>query len=147
MFEQSLEELESGYSLGDTRVVTKLVGQFYDDVANAPNINALLGTVNRFAGIFAGIDDNYRPVEGWNDGRNLGQLLARRLHVSAAQASIDIFRAAFGVLAREIMTLVKESAEKPDAEVEAQVRERKRYVVACLMGTVDTLYPEGGSQK
>jgi hypothetical protein len=147
MFEQSINELESGHSLGDTKVVGRLAGQFIDGVVNAANVTAVLTTVNRYADIFAGLDDSYTPVPDWNDGRHLGRLLARRLSVVDSQASIDTFRAAFGVLAREALGIVKDSVGKDDAKVQAEVEALKRYMVALLLGTVDTLYPAGKGWK
>jgi hypothetical protein len=147
MFEQSLNQLEGGHSLGDTKVVGRLAGQFIEAVAGAGSVTALLATVSRYADIFAGLDDAYTPVDGWNDARHLGAVMARRLNLALVESTADLFRAAFGVLAREVLTLIKGSVNRPDKDVQGDVEELKRYMVAILMGTVDTLYPNGKGWK
>lgn len=140
MFEKSVESLASGHSLADTRVVTRLVGQFMGEVATSGSVTALLATVNRYADIFAGLDDSYEPLEGWN-GRELAASMARHLSVSTEQATIDILRAGFGVLGRDVLELVKDADEQSEAESEAAVIELRDFAVSILMGTADTLHP------
>lgn len=147
MFEQSLSQLDSGHSLGDSKVVGRLAGQFIEAITSAGSVTALLTTVNRYADIFAGLDDAYTAVDGWNDAQHLGQVLARRLSVSTAQGTADLFRSAFGVFARDVLGLVKAAAGHADEELQDEVGKLKAYMVACLMGTVDTLYPAGKGWK
>lgn len=147
MFEKSLDQLGSGHSLGDIKVVTRLSGQFVEAVAASGSVTALLSTVSRYADIFAGLDDAYVPVDDWNDARHLGAVLARRLHIAPTESTADLFRAAFGIFARDVMLLIKSSAGRADKDVEGDVDEFRRYMVACLIGTVDTLYPAGKDWK
>lgn len=142
MFEKSLDQLESGHSLGDSKVVGRLTGQFVEAVTAAGSVTALFSTVNRYADIFAGLDDAYVPVDGWNDAQHLGAVLARRLHIAPTESTADLLRAAFGIFAREVMLLIKGSIGRADKDVQGDVDELMRYMVACLMGTVDTLYPD-----
>lgn len=147
MFEASINDMESGAYLGDTKIVSKLVAQFIDSVVTARNVNEIMSTINQYSEIFLGLGDTYRVVDGWNTADGLGRVLARRLSVAHTQSSADLFRSAFGVFARDAMTIVKMNKGKSDSLVEAEVTVLRKYMIACLMGTVDTLYPEGKSWK
>lgn len=103
----------------------------------------MFALVNRYADIFLGLNDSYTPVEGWNDGQHLGRSVARYLSVDDKQSSVDVMRSGFGVLAREVMLIVKNSPGIQEKLIELEVDELKRYMVAVLMGTADTLFPNG----
>ena len=63
--------------------------------------------------------------------------LAKRLNVTYVVFSVDVFRSAFGVFAREVLQLVKES----DKNDYTDVMKLKTYMVSVLLGTAGTLYP------
>ena len=112
MFEESVKLIDQGDYLGDIKVVSKLVGQFINDVAVNRSVNALFAAVNRNADIFLGLDDGFVPVNDWNDNRHLGRVLARRLSVPYEQAGVDVFRSAFGEFACMVLGIIKASAGK-----------------------------------
>jgi hypothetical protein len=72
MFEQSVNDMQSGKYLGDTKVVTELVGQFISDVSSL-KIGTIMTSCNRMAYIFSGRDEDYILIPKWNRGNSLMQ--------------------------------------------------------------------------
>lgn len=147
MFEESLKLIDSGSYLGDIKVVSKLVGQFINDVTVNRSANGIFSAVNRNADIFLGLDDGYAPVQDWNTKDKLGRVLARRLSVSHEQAGVDVFRTAFGEFACMALGVVKDSTGKSDEDLQRETEALKKYMVSVLIGTADTLYPDDKSWK
>jgi hypothetical protein len=141
MFERSLNDKESGLYLGDIKVVDKLVGEFIDTIATNTDINVVYRTITRYSTIFLGMNEDYKVIPDWNDKEHLGLDLAKRLSVAYVVFSVDVFRSAFGVFAREVLQLVKESASKSDQDDYTDVMKLKTYMVSVLLGTAGTLYP------
>ena len=142
MFEQSIKDIESGRYLGDTKVVGRLVGQFIDGIANAQSVEAIDRITRKYRDIFMGLDDNYIPVDGWNNERNLGRVLCRRLSVSDEQPWGELFRTAFLELAALVLEIKKDSPGKADDVLQAEVLSLRKYMTAILLGTFDNLYPD-----
>jgi hypothetical protein len=147
VFEESVKLIDSGAYLGDIKVVSKLVGQFINDVAVNRSANGIFSAINRNADIFLGLDDSYAPVPGWNTNDQLGRVLARRLSVSYEQAGVDVFRTAFGEFACMALGIVKASAGKSDEELQKETEALMKYMVFVLIGNADTLYPNDKSWK
>ena len=137
IFERSLNDMESSLYLGDIKVVDKLVGEFINTIATNTDINVAYRTINRYSEIFLGMNEAYRVIPDWNDKEHLDQDLAKRLNVTYVVFSVDVFRPAFGVFAREVLQLVKES----DKNDYTDVMKLKTYMVSVLLGTAGTLYP------
>jgi hypothetical protein len=137
IFERSLNDMESSLYLGDIKVVDKLVGEFINTIATNTDINVAYRTINRYSEIFLGMNEAYRVIPDWNDKEHLDQDLAKRLNVTYVVFSVDVFRSAFGVFAREVLQLVKES----DKNDYTDVMKLKTYMVSVLLGTAGTLYP------
>lgn len=129
--------MESSLYLGDIKVVDKLVGEFINTIATNTDINVAYRTINRYSEIFLGMNEAYRVIPDWNDKEHLDQDLAKRLNVTYVVFSVDVFRSAFGVFAREVLQLVKES----DKNDYTDVMKLKTYMVSVLLGTAGTLYP------
>lgn len=143
MFEKSLSDLSTGRSLQDNKVVSLLAGHFINDVVTAKDVNGVFVAINRYSEVFLGMDDRFTADPEWNCLRGLGRALAKQLSVSADQASIDVFRSAFGVFARKALTIVKQSPGQSDEELQKKTVALREYMTACLMGYADTIYPEG----
>ena len=137
IFERSLNDMASSLYLGDIKVVDKLVGEFINTIATNTDINVAYRTINRYSEIFLGMNEAYRVIPDWNDKEHLDQDLAKRLNVTYVVFSVDVFRSAFGVFAREVLQLVKES----DKNDYTDVMKLKTYMVSVLLGTAGTLYP------
>lgn len=150
MFEKSITDMATGGYLGDSIVVDRLVGQFINDLVHARKIEMVYRLVNGIADIFQGFDEHYKVVEGWNDGRDLKSLrhlLVRRLGLDDGMATIEVFQAAFAEIGAWILDLKKDSVGKSDEAIQAEVAALKKYIVAILLGAVDTMYPNGKSWK
>ena len=148
MFEKSIEDMGTGRYLGDTKVVTRLVGQFISEVANnVSDVNALMRIVNHQVNIFLGLDDYYVTIPDWNDKEHLGVSLSERLSVSYNQPSAVLFQGCFMEFAIRVMTIVKNSPGKSDDVIQKEVDALKKYMVSILIGTADTLYPNNKDEK
>lgn len=134
--------MATGDYLGDSKVVERLVGQFINTVANASSVNEIHSIIYKYRDIFMGLSNDYIAVDGWNNERNLGSVLARRLSISDQGAWGELFKDAFAELACFVLTIKKESSGKSDKELEAEVLILKKYMAAILLGVFDNLYPD-----
>lgn len=136
-----LENINNDNYLGNTAVVSDLVGQFIYDISKVESPFDVMKTVNSMADIFSGLNEDYTVIPDWNDREHLGKLMAVDFGVPYDSSStIDLFQNCFAVLALRVFDIIKETHDKSDDVKEKVIVEFKEYVVATLLGVAPTIY-------
>ncbi len=142
MFEQSSGGNRQSY-LGNAKVVEGIVRGFVGRVAHAKSAQEIETACVQCAEIFAGLDDRFTPIDGWDTRHGLGQVFAERLGCDFSQSTTEILKTGFGVMSRYVLNIIKEHGEGPDDVWQHKIDTLVDYAVAILMGTIDTVYPKG----
>lgn len=134
------ESAKDGY-LGDSSLVESLVRDFASKVFAAQSIDDAYAAVNAIADIFAGVTEGFVLIEGWHDRGHLGMKACERLAINPDQSYQDILRAAFADYATQLVTIAKQSADKPESDWGWQIDAVIEHAVALMMGTIDLVFP------
>lgn len=135
------ESADSGY-LGSSRVVARVVRDFYGRVLQANAQEDLHAACAWAAEVFMGLDSAYAPVDG---GAGLAAAMRTRLGVKRRQWVGDTLKQGFAVLATEAFGIVRShGAEGPG---QAEIDKLILFTEDLLLGVADVIFPPGLSWR
>lgn len=142
--------LPSGFKLylGNMEIVDMLVREYIGDVSNVPATGDAAAEwigerAEHFAMIFAGQNEAYEVVPGWNTYAELGMYAAKHLQIDPDQSFIEILRTAFMDIARRFFDISQRLVDEKidEAQSEFEIDAMVEETVAALMGTWEVTYP------